>query len=305
MLSRSRAGALREAVPGHKTEKNPQYPLENLFEPRVPFSLPELHAVVRRSVPAVERKESKDCVILGKDGNEEQISEEKQPLFGKESVKALISMMGRGRRGFGLQVRLMLTGGGVISYNSVAAKYNQFIAGAVTNNWAAIASSPEFSSLDVLFDEVFIHSVTMVYKARNKYSGTYPASGTATDVGTCLGCFYFLPNGAGAYADSASAYISAAVAAQHKIVNLGENFTWVMRNPVKFGRNDPVVEQGSASRLAMGWMNFSAVTGNYGGFFGLITPLATGAALGIGTLLEGQAVADFILYYDISVRSRA
>jgi len=218
--------------------------------------------------------------------------------------KLLIPMIPSARKPGGLQVRLRLANSGILSYNSAAVKYKQFLNGGVQQFFGGVSSAAEFSSLDVLFDEVFIHSMHYVVKARNKYSGVYPAQGTATDYGAGMAVMYFLPNGAGDYTDNSGLVQNAACSRQHKIVNLGEDWTFTAKNPTKFDPAGPIGDQ-SSTNSAMGWCLFSLVNSKYGGFCAIGTPVQTGASLQIGTLLESQPVADYMLYYDISVRARA
>jgi len=267
---------------------------------KIQVNMAEILAALKPSKKEIEKKEEKEDFAL---------VERFDPLPPPVDLKALLAMAKGGRKGFGMQCRFKQAFGSYIAYNSGAGKYIQFLSGSAGLSvfaWGAVlASTAEFSSLDILFDEVFIHSVTFYYKARNKYSGTYAATGTAADTSTCLATLFFLPNAAATYSDNSSTFINASVVAQHKIVNLGENWVWKVYNPVKFGRNDPVVEQASGSANAMGWMNFAKVSANYGGFCSVATPLLTGAALGTNTLLENGIPGDYLAHFDVSVRARA
>ncbi len=173
--------------------------------------------------------------------------------------------------------------------------------------WNQVANASEFSSLDVLFDEFWIKSVTVRYWPRNKYSAqstaTSSASGSPGDLNTCAATFYFLPNAATNYTDQSTAWVNASVAAQHKTVNLGENFTFTVRNPEKFSWDGILGDQTTGSSC-MSWCQTTNAT-KYGGYFGIATPVQSGASAGIGLLLENGVFGDAIYSFDVAWRARA
>jgi len=191
--------------------------------------------------------------------------------------------------------------------NTGGAKYLQFIGGTSTTlPWTNVSSAAEWTAIDAVFDEFFIRSVTLKYMPRNKYSAQSTASASATgspgDVNTCAATVVFLHHNAAPYGDTSSTWTAACNAQQHKLVNLGDNWSFTARNPEKFSFDGPLGDQSSVA--TMGWCNI-AQSGHYGGFFQLATPLASGASAGIGALLEGGVFGDFIIVYDVAFRARA
>jgi len=234
---------------------------------------------------------------------DEEKKEEKVPRA--VSVKPLLGLMGAARGPGGLQVRIKLALGSFIQTNSGLGKYQAFAyAGNKNLTFYNIAAAAEFTSLDVLFDEVFIHSVRIVAKPRNKYSGTYVNGTNPTFASSGLATVYFLPHNSPDYADSSSAYFNAAVAAQHKIVSLAENWTFTARNPTRFSRGADIGDQ-TTSNSSMGWMQFGSVGTKYGGFIGVMLPLATAVSGTASLYPESTFLADYVAYYDLSVRARA
>jgi len=222
-----------------------------------------------------------------------------------EAEKAFLrTVLGAGTKGQGLRLTLRTNVTSNIIVNSAAVKYRQFMDGNSNFAFARLAGAAEFASLDVLFDQVFIHSVTFRYKSRNKYSGTLQSSGTAADLSTCIATLYFLGWNSADYADSSSLQANATSAATHKVVNLAENFTWVVPNPTKFSWSTDVMDQ-TSGLTGMGWCWFNLVSSKYGGFCGCATPVPSGAAIGIGTLLEGSIFGDYTAEFLVSVRQRA
>lgn len=208
----------------------------------------------------------------------------------------------------GALYRTVITGGFQVVVNSVAAKYKQFLATTTGQiAWSNVGGSTEFSSLDGIFDEFFVHSVTLRFLPRNKYSAqstaTSGASGSPGDLNTCAATVYCLTHGASDYADSATTWTAAVVARHHKFVNLGDSFVFRVRNPEKYDPKGPLGDMTTASST-MSWCQTTA-SAKYGGFFGLATPAASGAAIGIGTLLEGGIFGDLLAEWDLSFRARA
>lgn len=250
-----------------------------------------------------------DAFSFGRSPLVERKSDIKDALEGKSSSlpQSVNLLAGLKAGGFKFPTfRTKLCYGSQIQVNSSPGKYKQFATSSSVNMlWGGnLASTTEFGSLDQIFDEVFIHSVKIAFRSRNKYSGLYQVTGTAQDLATILAVIYFLPNNAADYADTTSTYISAATAGQHKVVNLAENFVFHAFNPTRFDKAGMIGDQTTA-QSTMGWCQFSSVGAKYGGFFGVSTPAQSGAAIGIPSLLENAVFGDYVAYFDISVRSRA
>jgi hypothetical protein len=194
------------------------------------------------------------------------------------------------------------------SVNTAAGKYKQFLNGGVNYGWTQLANAAEFNSIDALFDEVFIRSVTMHYIPCNRHSANTTASTTAAGspgfINTLAAVAYCLPHNAADYTDSSSTAQNALQAWHSKYVDLGIPFVLRVKNPEKFDWQGPLGDQ-SSSTSTMSWCQFSKVGSCYGGFFAIATPEASGASAGIGTLLEGGIWGHIKVTYDIAVRARA
>jgi len=211
-----------------------------------------------------------------------------------------LKLLGKGAGGLFTRGNFKLALSGMPTVNTSAGRYIQYLFGGGSWNWSGINSATEFSTLDVLFDEFFIHSVTLHYKPRNKYSAISTAS-ASVDLNTVAANIYFLPHGAAQYTDNSGTFQNAAVTTQHKIVNMGENWTFVAHNPTRFDWDGAVTP---SAQSGMGWALFSNAS-SYGGQMHMATPVLSGASAGFGVLVEGGVFGDIMGYYDVSVRSRA
>jgi len=220
----------------------------------------------------------------------------------KSEVPLGVRLLGKGAGGLFTRGNFKLAIYYAPTVNTSAGKYLQFLAttGTVVA-FSGFASAAEFTSLDVLFDEVFVHSMTMIYKPRNKYSAISTAA-AAADTNTVAANIYFMPSGAAQYTDNSNAFVNSAVTTQHKIVNMGENWSVRFYNPTKFAWDGPTNVPNTTGW--MGWILMSSVSG-IAGYSAMATPVASGAAAGFGTLLEGGVFGDMMVYYDVSVRTRA
>jgi len=208
----------------------------------------------------------------------------------------------------GLHYRNKIYQGCQIVVNSAAAKYLQFINGSSTKiTWNQVGSASEFTSLDAIFDEFYIRSVTLRYIPRNHYSAQSTASSSATgspgDLNTCAATLVGLPHNGAAYADSSTAWVIMLAAQHKKFVDMGAPWIYKFANPEKFAWDGPLGDMATSNSTMMWCQNSN--TSAYGGLFQLATPAASGAAIGIGTLLENGIFGDLIIEYDVCWRARA
>jgi hypothetical protein len=185
-------------------------------------------------------------------------------------------------------------------------KYLQFFSPGSSLTWASIVSaSTEFSTWQGLFDEIFVHSVNLKYHANNKFSSNTTASGNAAgspgELNTCAATIVFVPFAASAIADSSTAWLQAREQQQSKVVNLGDDWEFTAFNPQEFDWNAPLSDQASTT-TSMGWMANSLVSTKLGGLFQYATPYASGASVGIGTLLETGVFGDVAIKVVVSYR---
>jgi len=173
----------------------------------------------------------------------------------------------------------------------------------VTANVGTITSVAEWASIDALFDEVFVHSMTFRYFPRNNLGGAI-GTGTATTTGNIASissgnvinggiAMVSLFNGGPTYTAANALVANATV----KFSNSGKAFTYVWRNNVKFGMHDLSL---SATNGWSGWTNISGAA-NLGGQiqFRMVNDNA------VGTTSAAVTLGDFVNQYDCSFRARS
>jgi len=210
-----------------------------------------------------------------------------------------------GRRGFMYRGKIALAG--QIIANSGLGKYLQFWSASSTLLWSSVSSAAEFTTLDVLFDEFFIHSVRIHYIPHNRGSSNTSASssssGSPGDLNTCAAICSCLYHNAAPYGDTSGAFANMSVARTHKLVDLGTRFNFHCPNIERFDPSGPIGDQSTATST-MGWCQISAVA-KYGGTIQISTPVATANAAATNTILAGGVFGDTLVEFDISWRARA
>jgi hypothetical protein len=171
----------------------------------------------------------------------------------------------------------------------------------------AINTVGEWSSIDALFDQFFIHSITVKFYPRNIQGGGMGSSGTAASVGplnpgadsvvtnaAVVGVCVF---GAGNSYSTAGPMLSNP---SHKVMHTSKPFTYVWRNNVRFEPHGIALGWNVSGAGWQGWMDITGVS-NYGGFmqFRILDDLTIGS--GSATVVMG----DFAVYFDVSFRARA
>jgi len=197
-----------------------------------------------------------------------------------------------------------------IVVNGSATKYLQYLDGVsslVSLTWTKILLNlDEISSWSLIFSEVFVHWVELEYYPRNKYSSNTTASSTPAgspgDLNTCGATIAFVPHNTAAYSDISAAWYTMRAATQSKSFNLADNMVFRAHNMEKFAWDGPLGDM-TTSATTMSWCTLSALS-KLGGLFQLATADASGAAVGIGNLLEGGVFGDYIVKVRYSLRSR-
>lgn len=199
-----------------------------------------------------------------------------------------------------------------ITVNSTAGKYAQFFSGSTILHWYdVVAAMSELSSLDVLYDELFVHNVKLEYVPRNKYSANTTAQNSAAAgqpgfANTCAAVIVFLPHNAAPYTDTSTMWSGMRASPTSKLLDLGDRWSFTAKNPEKFEWGGPSSDQ-STSTNAMGWMSFGNAGGGQklGGIFQIATPLPSAASATYAFLQEGGCFGDVSISALISVRARA
>lgn len=175
-----------------------------------------------------------------------------------------------------------------------------------TTNCSSITSAAEWSSIDALFDEFFIHSMTYIFQPFNHGGGGYTGSvGTAggtitqaTGTAACNACGVVVAalfNGAGTYGTAGAMLCNAT----HVRRMSNEAWDYVWRNNVKFDPRGPAL----SSATTEAWQGWTLITGatNYGGTIQVRT--ANDQAL--GDLTHAYLLGTVGVLYDVSFRARA
>jgi len=169
---------------------------------------------------------------------------------------------------------------------------------------SSVSSAGEWSAIDQLFDEVFIHTLTLHYQPRNDAAGTGSvAAGTtggsfmvtgapASSVGNAGLVMVALFNGASGYSTCAAMLSNPTKHFAHS----GHPFSYAWKNNTKF---DPrgVVAQNTAWQ---GWTLISNVT-NYGGSL----QVRTFGDVVLGDTAHALTCGDICFVWDVSFRARA
>jgi len=235
--------------------------------------------------------------------------DEKEEKKERKLSLALLPMGGNKMRGnSNRRTRLKLFHGGIIQVNANPGKYIQSLGGAATYGWTNVSNCGEWTNIDAIYDEFFIRSVKLHYFSRNKYSSNSTSSGNAAgspgDLNTCMATICGLYHNAATFADSSSAFFFMRQAQVSKSANMADDWTISQKNLDKFAWDGPMADQSTAT-AATGWLQISKAGTITGNFFQLSTPAASGAAIGVGTLLELGVFGDFIAEYDVCLRARA
>jgi len=209
-----------------------------------------------------------------------------------------------------LAISCVLATGFGISVNTAAGKYLQFLNGSTSFKISNVGSSSEFSSFGSIFDEFFIHSVDFKYKPVNRYSANSTgnavlatAAGAPGFVNTCGASVTCLQHNQPAYSDASSDWIASSVAAGARYVDMGTPWIVTWKNNEKFSWDGPQGDQTTVTNT-QAWCNL-ANSAEYGGLIQLATPLASGAAAGIGDLTEGGVFGHVLAHYHVSFRARS
>jgi len=264
------------------------------------------HVYVTQDIPAICRALRTPATLAMRETKSGEVMVETKsepPAALKNLLRDLLAPRS-GRSGMMYRGRISLNG--AIIANSGLGKYLQFWSASTSLLWNAVSTAAEFTTLDVLFDEFFIHSVHIRYYPRNVYQGnsaSASSSGSPGDLNTCAAMCSCLMHNASAYTDNSSAFQNMSVARSHKLVHLGQRFSWRIKNIERFDPNGPLGDQTTATST-MSWCQISAAA-KYGGLIQIATPVATAASAAVTTLLASGQFGDFLMTFDISWRARA
>lgn len=169
---------------------------------------------------------------------------------------------------------------------------------------SGVGSASEWSSIDQLFDEVFIHSESVHYQPHNLPAGPINASAASTSgplqasgvianqINNSGAVICSLFNGASYYSSAMAMLSNPTVRSFH----LGKPMRYVWRNNVRFNPRD--VNVGAANY--QGWTLVSQVS-NYGGTM----QIRTSNDVAIGDTSRAYTLGTLAFVWDCSFRARA
>lgn len=172
-----------------------------------------------------------------------------------------------------------------------------------------IASAAEWGSIDALFDECFVHSMTMHYSPANKcvssgYGATSSAAvglETSTTAAPTLAfnsglvvCSLF--SVAGFYSGATGITNNPTCAFKHS----AEPFKYVWRNQVKFLPHGDSLTPSSSSQGWAGWISVTSAANLSGAI-----QMRTFADLPLGDQTHNWTLGNAAIIFDVSFRSRA
>lgn len=182
-------------------------------------------------------------------------------------------------------------------------------AGLTNNQWpvSAISSSSEWGSIDVLFNEVFIHSMTFKFYPRNRLDGSFaftPAGQTAPVIETTGASttttiwnagliMVSMFAGSGSYGNSSGMVANP----NHKTAHTSKPFKYVWRNNVRFDPRGASIPTSQTSD----WMLISSVGSNYAGYI----QFRTINDVTLGTGASAVTLGDVETIWDVSFRQRS
>jgi len=260
---------------------------------------------VARAVTLIKRAEA------GLDSRTPESKDSKTQALVETKEKAILEkFVPQGIKGWfgrGAKFETTLVLGYPLVVNTNAGKYLLMVNGATSVPWNYVASTAEFTALDAIFDEFFVRKVTIEYHPVNKYSSNSTASGSAAgspgQLNTLQVSRVFLPHAGALYADSATIWQAMLVSPKSGLSNLAMDWRWTVTNEEKFTWDGPLGDMSTAGST-MSWCQ-TTLSSKYGGNYQFSTPDASGAAAGIGTLLEGGVFGHVTFFFDIAFRSRA
>lgn len=209
--------------------------------------------------------------------------------------------------------RIKLFSIGTVAVNGSVNKYIQAMAGLTDLTWNQIvANSRELSSLLTLYSEGFVKSITLRYVPVNSNSNNSSGNGVlATAAGapgfvnTLMGVLCFRLHSSPAVSDSVNAPADMMASSTHKLVDMASPWVFTGRNPEKFSWTGTLGDS-TTSTSTMAWLTLSALSAGVvlGGSFQISTPEPSGAAAGIGTLVELGVFGHIVMEVDMCVRNR-
>jgi hypothetical protein len=180
----------------------------------------------------------------------------------------------------GMRASMVLYDGKFLAVNGTNAKYQLAMIPGTSNTYgiAQVQNCAEWASIAALFEDVFVEKVVMRYVPQNKYSAISGSAGTLVNLNTGMAVIGAKQHATAGITDSASAFIQECEVQQHKIVDLGEDWSFAWRNVEKFSWDGPVTDLTTATTV-QSWCPVASIN-KYGGYFEAFVPsvcAATGA----------------------------
>ncbi len=158
----------------------------------------------------------------------------------------------------------VLTLGGSIATNTNGSYAVVFGAAGGDMTVHTVTGSGEYSNLTALFDEIFIHEMSIHYHPRNVSGGALVSSTTANAIQSSGMSFVALQHDGASYADTGAGWYNCLENPTGKYFRTDRTITFHWRNVDKFTW-DGVLMDATTSARAQTWMPVGAVSAKYGG----------------------------------------
>jgi hypothetical protein len=268
------------------------------------FELPsslKLIEPVPEDLEVIELKEKKAS-------NKGSSPKPKAVLFTTPSFKTLM----KGIFHAGYKYRTNMHQVSTLATSSSAGKYQLNVMGSGSGGYTMtnVSILAEWSAINSLFDEFFIHACHLRFIPTNRHSanttantGAASAAGQPGFVNTLGIAWAGYQHNQSLPSDSATNVATFLTSSLSKWANSGDPHSFAWRNDEKFMADGPVGDQ-STSGSTQSWCNVSA-SSKYGGQVACCCAEPTGASALIGTLYEAAVMGHLVASFDLSFRVRS
>jgi len=211
----------------------------------------------------------------------------------------LTGMSGRGKRG--LFYRTILNLGGAFDTGTAGSYYVNWNGTGAELLVNSVANTGEWGSFNGVFQEFFVHKMTVHYEPSNQNLQGY-VNGTSTNVQTMGVALSSVQHSQAFPADTGTAYQTLMNSSQCKWTNTSRKWSFAWKNIEKFSKNGPVGDS-TTSASSTSWMNMGN-SAKYGGAIAAAFAFATNATPSSSALPVSAKLGIYIVRYDVSFRYR-
>jgi hypothetical protein len=250
--------------------------------------------------PIVEKKEEdgKTVISLLTQSTSTTDTEEKVDPAPSVKIGALLKGMRGGR---GMYYRCDLHYGYYVGTNASAAKYSLTFGGNQALPTTDVQNSGEWTSFNSVFEEFFIHKMTLQFQPSNQFLAGY-VNVTSTNLQSSMMVLAAYQHNQTAPTDASSNFYQYLNSSQSRVAHTARPWKFVWKNIEKFTK-DGTVGDGTTTTHTQAWLNIGSVA-RYGGAIYACTPYATSAAPSAVLYPEAVELGFVTVTYDVSFRYR-